>query len=230
MAKRHTKPSTSASGNCGHLTLFDCGAKRRRLNLSHCPELAIEDDCADVGDPDCVSSAQAQQTDSDTETDQSPRIAIDADSVPINLVEEVPTSGTTGTLPLEPPNVPSTSQQQHCAHTPKPSDISSSPSDKPTQPNRLTTKFPSTIMGNKKRSFNPDWFRTYSWLEYSAERDAAFCFPCRHFSMGSGRAEIAITKDVLRTGSMPLAKMAFSHAMLVVTHILRQYRPGMTSL
>lgn len=49
-------------------------------------------------------------------------------------------------------------------------------------------------MGNKKRSFNPDWFRTYSWLEYSVERDAAFCFPFRHFSMGSSRAEIAFTK------------------------------------
>ena len=158
MAKWHTKPSTS--GNCGQLTLFDCEAKRRRLNLSHCPELAAEDDCADVGDPDSVSSAQAQQTEhSDTETDLSPRLAIDADSVPINLVEEVPTSGTTGTLSLEPLNVPSTGQQQHCAHTPNlPSDISSSPSDKPTQPNQSTTKFPSTIMGNKKRSL---MFRTY---------------------------------------------------------------------
>ena len=128
------------------------------MNLSHCPELAAEDDCADVGDLVRMGSSQAQQTkhsDTETSTAQSPRIAIDADS--INLVEEVPTSCTTWTLSLEPPNVPSTSQQQHCAHAPNlPSDISSSPSDKPTQPNPATTKFPSTIMGNKKRSFNPD--------------------------------------------------------------------------
>ena len=53
-------------------------------------------------------------------------------------------------------------------------------------------------MGTKKRSFNPDWFKTYNWLEYSVKRDAAFCFPCRHFSTASGRVEDTFTKAGFR--------------------------------
>ena len=163
MAKRHSNPSTHATGQ---LTLFDCEAKRRKLNLSH----------EDVEVPDHVSNADSEPTSTGS------------------TIEEVPTTCTTRTQSS--PNIPSTSQQQRFAHAPNlPSDISSGPSDKPAQPNRSTARFPSTVMGNKKRSFNPDWFRTYSWLEYSAERDAAFCFPCRHFSMGTGRAETAFTID-----------------------------------
>ena len=32
-----------------------------------------------------------------------------------------------------------------------------------------------------KRNFNSDWYHRRDWLEYSIERDAAFCFPCRMF-------------------------------------------------
>ena len=87
--------------------------------------------------------------------------------------------------------MPSTSQQP-------PSDIASGPHKKPVQPSRLTGRFPSTLVGTKKRSFNPDWFKTYNWLEYSVERDAAFCFPCSHFSTGSGRVEDTFTKAGFR--------------------------------
>ncbi len=85
--------------------------------------------------------------------------------------------------------MPSPSQQP-------PSDISSGPHEKPVQ--RSSGRFPSTLLGTKKRSFNPDWFKTYSWLEYSVERDAGFCFPCRHFGVGSGRAEHTFTKEGFR--------------------------------
>ena len=47
-------------------------------------------------------------------------------------------------------DVPSTSQ---------PTDIASGPHETPVQPSH---KFPSTLLGTKKRSFNPDWFKTYS--------------------------------------------------------------------
>ena len=30
-------------------------------------------------------------------------------------------------------------------------------------------------------SFNLQWFKSYPWLEYSQNEDAAFCFACRHF-------------------------------------------------
>ena len=54
------------------------------------------------------------------------------------------------------------------------------------------------LVGTKKRYFNPDWFKTYSRLEYSVDRDAAFCFPCCHFSTKSCRAEDTFTKEGFR--------------------------------
>lgn len=43
---------------------------------------------------------------------------------------------------------------------------------------------------NEKRSFNSSWFKIYEWLEYSVVKDAAFCYPCRHF-----QAESSVHKD-----------------------------------
>ena len=77
-------------------------------------------------------------------------------------------------------------------------------------------------MGSKKRSFNPDWFKNYDWLEYSVERDAAFCFPCRHFSTGSGRAEDTFTREGLEIGSMQQAERVFSKAIRAALHTSRQ--------
>ncbi|RWR73422.1 zinc finger MYM-type protein 1-like protein [Cinnamomum micranthum f. kanehirae] len=43
-------------------------------------------------------------------------------------------------------------------------------------------KFPYTGCGQDKRRFNPFWFKDYgSWLEYSIEKDAAFCMCCYLF-------------------------------------------------
>ncbi|XXG68310.1 hypothetical protein AAC387_Pa06g1426 [Persea americana] len=43
-------------------------------------------------------------------------------------------------------------------------------------------KFPYTQCGQEKRRFNPAWFKDYgSWLEYSIEKDAAFCLYCYLF-------------------------------------------------
>jgi len=36
------------------------------------------------------------------------------------------------------------------------------------------------------RSFRHNWFEKYSWLEYSAGKDAAFCFTCRNFAFRKG--------------------------------------------
>jgi len=47
-------------------------------------------------------------------------------------------------------DVPSTSQ---------PTDIASGPHEKSVQPSRSTGQIPSTLVGIKKRSFNPDWFK-----------------------------------------------------------------------
>lgn len=68
-----------------------------------------------------------------------------------------------------------------------PTDISSSIQDGPTQPRNH--KFPSTEFSGSQRAFNPSWFDTYLWLEYSIERNAAFCYACRFFSSGQHRSE-----------------------------------------
>ena len=46
-------------------------------------------------------------------------------------------------------------------------------------------QFPTKAIGSKLRSCAHHWFLYYTWLEYSVERDAVFCKPCRHFSRPS---------------------------------------------
>jgi hypothetical protein len=48
----------------------------------------------------------------------------------------------------------------------------------PCQPR--TFDFPITQLGGKEkpRRFNPEWFDEFSWLEYSKEKDRAYCFYC----------------------------------------------------
>ncbi|KAK7161757.1 hypothetical protein R3I94_004433 [Phoxinus phoxinus] len=62
-----------------------------------------------------------------------------------------------------------------------PHDISRFRSEGPTQPNLQT--FPKTFQGAAKRSFHSEWYKAYTWLEYSQSKDAAYCFACRHFSL-----------------------------------------------
>jgi hypothetical protein len=68
-----------------------------------------------------------------------------------------------------------------------PSDIASNVKNGPFQPELKT--FPSTKFGQGKdcrwRSFKQEWFATFPWLEYSTEKNAAFCFPCRFFQNAS---------------------------------------------
>ncbi|XP_021732137.1 zinc finger MYM-type protein 1-like [Chenopodium quinoa] len=41
--------------------------------------------------------------------------------------------------------------------------------------------FPQTSIFGKNRRFCAKWFDTWTWLEYSVEKDAAYCFPCYLF-------------------------------------------------
>ena len=56
----------------------------------------------------------------------------------------------------------------------------------PSQP--YLRKFPSTVIGKSLRSFSSTWYKGRSWLEYSVERDAAFCFPCRVYGVNQQSA------------------------------------------
>ena len=73
-----------------------------------------------------------------------------------------------------------------------PTDIAAGPDQTPVQPK---INFPTTLKGNKHRSFNSDWYKQYRWLEYSRGRDAAYCYPCRLFTTESGRYSETFTKD-----------------------------------
>ncbi|KAI6659448.1 Zinc finger MYM-type protein 1-like [Oopsacas minuta] len=93
----------------------------------------------------------------------------------------------------EPDFVPTCDTTNLVSFTPiePPLDIAQGPNDKPVQPSRHTCRFPSTSVGTKKRQFNPEWFVTFSWFEYSVERDAGFLYQCCIFNAVSGRTEDA---------------------------------------
>jgi len=80
---------------------------------------------------------------------------------------------------------------------PGPSDISSTPDSGPSQP--VLRCYPVAEKAGRKRSFRPDWYNTYLWLEYSQACDAAFCFGCRHFPSFGKDAEPAFTSLGFRT-------------------------------
>ena len=46
--------------------------------------------------------------------------------------------------------------------------------------------------GNKAkfRSFNPNWYKQFPWLEYSVVADAAYCYCCRHFLPAAKRGSV----------------------------------------
>ena len=47
--------------------------------------------------------------------------------------------------------------------------------------------FPQTKIGGLMRRFNPKWFKEYeSWLEYSIEKDVAYCLYCYLFRQDVG--------------------------------------------
>eukprot|EP01025_Chloroclados_australasicus_P045305 TRINITY_DN4951_c0_g1_i2.p2 TRINITY_DN4951_c0_g1~~TRINITY_DN4951_c0_g1_i2.p2 ORF type:complete len:388 (-),score=24.87 TRINITY_DN4951_c0_g1_i2:126-1202(-) len=49
----------------------------------------------------------------------------------------------------------------------------------PTQP--ILQEYPKRLFGNRQRSFNPDWYNVFKWVEYSEQQDAVYCQYCRLF-------------------------------------------------
>lgn len=94
--------------------------------------------------------------------------------------------------PIPPPTQPEQLQNTRTLVSEVPSDVAASPNEQPCQPRQA--HFPATLIGSKQRAFNPDWYKTYNWLEYSIERDAVFCYPCRLFTVNEGRAQNTFTK------------------------------------
>ena len=61
-----------------------------------------------------------------------------------------------------------------------PLDIATDKSEIPVQPKIC---FPSRLFGASGRSFQAHWYKEFPLIEYSVEKDAIFCFPCRFFNL-----------------------------------------------
>ncbi|KAI6647828.1 Zinc finger MYM-type protein 1-like [Oopsacas minuta] len=73
-----------------------------------------------------------------------------------NLVSSDPIDKTT--LPSRAPTQKSISPETPNVKLHPPLDIAQGPNDKPIQPSGHTCRFPSTLVGTKKRQFNPEWY------------------------------------------------------------------------
>lgn len=51
--------------------------------------------------------------------------------------------------------------------------------EKPAQP--VLSEYPGNVLGKRLRRFCSSWFNRRNWLEYSVQKDAAFCYACRRF-------------------------------------------------
>uniref|UniRef100_A0A8C5ME33 TTF-type domain-containing protein n=1 Tax=Leptobrachium leishanense TaxID=445787 RepID=A0A8C5ME33_9ANUR len=104
--------------------------------------------------------------------------------------------------PVDESSLPSTSSHKYSAHgescdydqslvhrptggikskPPGPCDISQCATEGPKQP--ILKKYQQKKIGASFRSFRPQWFKSFNWLEYSISQDAAYCFSCRFFSV-----------------------------------------------
>ena len=75
--------------------------------------------------------------------------------------------------------------------------------DKPKQV--ALKKYPVKLFGAKKRSLSSSWYLNRDWLEYSVEKDTAFCYACRKFKLVSLDATFSIKgfndwKHAIETG------------------------------
>ena len=46
----------------------------------------------------------------------------------------------------------------------------------------MLSNYPYSGPENHHRRFQASWFKSFSWLEYSPSKDAAYCFPCYLFT------------------------------------------------
>ena len=60
-------------------------------------------------------------------------------------------------------------------------------------PIRPVIEFPKSTFGRKELRFQERWYGSFDWLEYSIERDAAFCYYCRIFGTLGEYTEICLT-------------------------------------
>lgn len=61
-------------------------------------------------------------------------------------------------------------------------------------PYQLIYDYPLVSFGTQNRRFQSSWFLRFQWLEFSIEKESAFCFACYLFVNNSTQHDTFITK------------------------------------
>ena len=185
------------------LTLFECIRKgNKRLRTVCYPDIIICDTDCPPGEVNssCSNITDRNVDDTHDSDDRGDDIGSESETAENDLTDELNVSvagsssssccgSATVSLTLHKPagNITAT-------------DIAQTPAFPPAQPANI--QFPKTAFGSRSRSFNPAWYGTYEWLEYSARQNACFCYPCRLFGSQAGqfssRPESAFTVNGFR--------------------------------
>ena len=179
------------------LTLFDC-AERSETEPSTPKRARIEfePDSAALPAPTKVPACSDQQTN---------HITVNSPSGPTTVVVNASKPGPDSLNTLH--NAVSDNSNPDCGdntarstslYSELPDDIAPMPTFPPVQPTNVD--FPVTYYSGKPRSFNPAWFKSYSWLEYSVKFNACFCYPCRLFGSECGFSTSRPEQTFTRTG------------------------------
>ena len=182
------------ASNKQQLTLFDfpqkqestlgTASKRRRVEEAQdAPDTSISDDSGTESECEDEAAAAAAAAEMTAEKGNQ-YITVNKPLAPTTIVMTATT--------VAAPSMGSTHGVTQQEVLP-PSDIASGPHQSPVQP---IISFPARSFGGKgrPRAFNSEWYSSYSWLEYSVERDAAFCYPCRLFELRGTRSEKIFTR------------------------------------
>lgn len=120
-----------------------------------------------VTSPDVSASGEGQQS------EQEPAASGSAEPDPgSSRVEATPCSASWSSASVTGPQLP-----VGCVP------VSDLGTDKPKQV--ILKTYPVKMFGSRKRSFSSSWYLNRDWLEYSVERDAAFCYACRKYKSAS---------------------------------------------
>ena len=179
------------------LTLFECSK-----TVSSSSELDSDDNQSDHNEQP-VKKARIHCQDSSEETCRGTRpSSVHHAYGASNIITVQPSTGPT-TVIINPDASKATESSTEIIKSSSSGDLSGPPvdiADRPGAPlvQSQNIQFPSTNLSGKLWSFNSNWYRDYSWLEYSVSTDAVFCYPCRLLTTGTGKAEKAFTVNGFR--------------------------------
>ena len=167
----HKRPRTESSASARTNTVLEVHSFTSNINTSNL-ELADSVDHIDttihVSSPVWIDSTSNDGSSTDS-TPLSSSVAHESDVMVIPTVSKESADNKNSNAVLA---------------TTSPGDIAQSLVFPPVQPKYV--QFPTTMFSNRASCFNPIWYDTYDWLEYSVEYDACFCYPCHFFGSRDG--------------------------------------------